>query len=58
MPDMHSIFPGGILQEGQKVVLDDFGSFYIAVHSDGVDSPEKFDLKRHVRKPFSSGFSS
>ena len=40
------------LQEGQKVVLDDFGSFYIAVHSDGVDSPEKFDLKRHVRKPF------
>ncbi len=40
------------LQDGQKVVLDDFGSFYIAVHSDGVDDPELFDLKRHVRKPF------
>lgn len=40
------------LQDGQKVVLDDFGSFSIAVHSDGVDNPDDFDLKRHVRKPF------
>lgn len=40
------------LQDGQKVVLDNFGSFSIAVHSDGVDNPDDFDLKRHVRKPF------
>lgn len=40
------------LQDGQKVVLDNFGSFSIAVHSDGVDNPDDFDLKRHLRKPF------
>jgi predicted histone-like DNA-binding protein len=40
------------LQDGQKVVLDNFGAFSIAVHSDGVDNPDDFDLKRHVRKPF------
>lgn len=40
------------LQDGQKVVLDDFGSFYIAVHSDGVDNPDAYDLEAACAQAF------
>ena len=37
------------LQSGETVVLPGIGSFSLAAESCGVEAPEKFNLKRHIR---------
>ena len=38
------------LQDGQTVVLDDFGRFHLSVEADAVDDPEEFSVQKHVHR--------
>lgn len=38
------------LQTGNTVVLDKFGRFRLTVETEGVDNPNEFNLKKHIKR--------
>ena len=38
------------LAEGQTIALDGIGRFRLSVESECVDAPEKFNIRRHIRR--------